>query len=55
MSRKRDSASENLEDVWLAVEEECISILDATKLVRMKRTNESVVLSVELLSINVNM
>ena len=32
VSRKRDSASENLEDVWLAVEEECISILDATKL-----------------------
>ena len=32
--RKRDSATENLEDVWLAVEEECISILDVTKMVR---------------------
>ncbi|XP_028409734.1 pleckstrin homology domain-containing family H member 2-like [Dendronephthya gigantea] len=32
VSRKRDSASENLEDVWLAVQEECISILDSTKM-----------------------
>lgn len=35
VTKKRDSTSETLEDIWLAVEEDCISILDVSKMVRI--------------------